>query len=100
MATVSHQNHAIELTGQVGFANVDDCLGDILNIFQGHHAQHYQVNLAQVEHLDGSIIALLISLLRHAKSLGIKVDYLNVPDHILRVSELYGVRNILPLTAQ
>lgn len=100
MVTVLEQNDQLCIAGKVGFDNVEACLSDVLALVERHNNKTLNVNFEQVEHLDGSIVALMISLLRRAKSLGIKVNYFNVPLHILRVSELYGVRNILPIVIQ
>ena len=98
MATcINQQGEQIELQGEVGFVNVESLLKDLKALLSQHSNGHIYINFSKVRHLDASIIGLMISLLRHAKSLGIKVSYVNVPDHILRISELYGVRNILPI---
>jgi ABC-type transporter Mla MlaB component len=100
MATIERHNDQLSIIGEVGFKNVEACLSDVLVQVHEHKNKSLNVNFEQVKHLDGSIVALMISLLRHAKSLGIKVNYFNVPMHILRVSELYGVRSILPIVVQ
>lgn len=86
----------IQIEGEIGFANAEACLQQLTDQLTKQKTGAIKINFAQVRHLDGSIIALMTSLLRHSRSLGIKVEYLDVPDHILRISELYGVRALLP----
>src|SRR5690348_776980 len=98
MVFVNQQEGEMSLRGDIGFAHVASLLKECKCLLaQYRNGQQVQINFAQAKHLDGSIIALMISLLRHAKSLGIKVNYTHVPDHVLRISELYGVRSILPI---
>lgn len=94
---IEQKDGQLHIEGEVGFANVESCLGRLQSLLMAQKYTIAKVNFSQVKHLDGSIIALMTSLLRHTKSLGIKVEYLNVPDHILRISELYGVKALLPL---
>ncbi len=98
MVLVNQQEGEMSLCGDIGFTQVVVLLRECQGLLaQYRNGQHVHINFAQVKQLDGSIIALMISLLRHAKSLGIKVNYTHVPDHVLRISELYGVRSILPI---
>lgn len=96
-ARIEFANDQLHIEGDIGFANVETCLSNIESLLTTQKSGIVRINFAHVKHLDGSIIALMTSLLRHVKSLGIKVKYLNVPDHILRISELYGVRALLPI---
>ena len=52
------------------------------------------IDLGQVQSADNSAVALMTTWLRHAKSSGIKVDYVNIPGHIMRVAGLYGVTEL------
>lgn len=94
---IEQREGLLHIEGEVGFANVESCLRDVESLLAAQKSSIVKINFSQVKHLDGSIIALMTSLLRRSKSLGIKVEYLNVPDHILRISELYGVKALLPL---
>jgi ABC-type transporter Mla MlaB component len=94
---IDQQENQLSVSGDIGFSNVESCLKDLCKIIQECRSTQVRVNFEQAKHQDGSIIALMTSLLRRAKALGIKVTYISVPAHILRISELYGVRNILPI---
>lgn len=87
----------LNVIGELSFSNVESCLMELCKTVQAYKSAQIKINFAQVKHKDGSIITLMTSLLRRVNALGIKVTYISVPDHILRISELYGVKNILPI---
>lgn len=56
-----------------------------------------RINFSQVMQTDMSVLSMMMCWLRLAKSLGIKLLYLDVPTHVLSISELYGIKEFLPL---
>lgn len=56
-----------------------------------------KINFSQVTQTDMSVLSMMMCWLRLAKSLGIKLLYLDVPSHVLSISELYGIKAFLPL---
>lgn len=55
------------------------------------------INFLKVAQTDMSVLSLMMCWLRLATSLGIKLFYIDVPDHVLSISELYGIKEFLPL---
>ena len=55
-----------------------------------------QIDLAGVTELDSSSVAVVLSWLRLAKSLGRQLTFLNVPPSIHKLAAVYGVTEFLP----
>jgi phospholipid transport system transporter-binding protein len=55
------------------------------------------VDLAQVEAVDSSALSLMLAWLRTAQRSNVKLAFVNTPDNLLSLAELYGVADSLPL---
>lgn len=55
------------------------------------------VDLAQVEAVDSSALSLMLAWLRAAQRNNVKLAFVNTPDNLLSLAELYGVADSLPL---
>lgn len=53
------------------------------------------INFSRIGDADTSVLSLMLCWLRLATSLGIKLVYVDVPDHVLRISDLYGIKEML-----
>ena len=56
-----------------------------------------KINFSKLGQTDMSVLSVMMCWLRLANSLGIKLLYLDVPNHVLSVSGLYGIREFLPI---
>ena len=57
------------------------------------------VDLAGVEELDSSALALLLAWLREAKKRDTTLSFTNLPQGLTTIAELYGVSELLPAAA-
>jgi phospholipid transport system transporter-binding protein len=57
----------------------------------------WTVDLAQVEAADSSAVSMLLSWLRNAQKHEAKLTFVNVPDNLRSLADLYGVADALPL---
>lgn len=55
------------------------------------------VDLARVEAVDSSALSLMLAWLRAAQRNNVKLAFVNTPDNLLSLAELYGVADSLPL---
>ncbi len=90
------QGDCVELAGGIHFSNVLRWLARLDTLLNNKKAGVMYVDFKKLQTADASALALMITLLRHAHSSGIKINYLNVPEHLLRIAKLYGVLDLLP----
>ena len=57
------------------------------------------VDLSEVSEVDSSAVALLLEWQRQAGAGGSSLCWLNVPSSLENLAKLYGVQELLPLTA-
>lgn len=85
----------LSLEGELSFASVPALLRRGSSLFAGQDA--IELDLAGVRRADSAGLALLVEWLAQAKRLGRKLDFLHVPDQILRMAKVGGLEDILPL---
>jgi phospholipid transport system transporter-binding protein len=56
------------------------------------------VDLAQVEELDSSALALLLAWMREAKRRNLSLVFENLPQGLTTIARLYGVAELLPVS--
>ena len=57
----------------------------------------WTVDLAQVEAADSAAVSLLLGWVRNAQRHEAKLTFVNVPDNLRSLADLYGVAEVLPL---
>jgi len=60
--------------------------------------KNWTVDLAQVEVADSAAVSMLLSWLRNAQRHGAQLTFINVPDNLRSLADLYGVADALPLS--
>lgn len=61
-------------------ANQDECVFDLSTIADS----------------DSSALALFLALIRHAHSVSKSIQFQNIPEHLLAVAEVCGIKDVLP----
>lgn len=56
-----------------------------------------EVDLARVEAVDSTAVSLMLSWLRAAQARNIKLTFVNVPENLVSLANLYGVAESLSL---
>ncbi len=90
------QGDRVELAGNIDFSNVVQWMQRLDAVLSTKKSGLLYIDFKKLKAADGSALALMTTLLRHAHSSGIKINYLNVPEHLRRIAELYGVLDLLP----
>ena len=86
----------MEVSGPLTLAHVAAALGEGNEaIRQGARA----VDLAGVEELDSSALALLLAWLREAKKRNAALSFTNLPQGLTTIAELYGGSELWPAAA-
>lgn len=96
----SQSSRRITLAGQVSLYNSLQWLQRTEKMLRQFKHQEVAFDLSQIHDADSAILTLMLSWLRIAKTLGITVAYAQVPPHIVNISVLYGVRDLLPITSE
>lgn len=58
-------------------------------------AKEVQLDFSGVQEADSAGVALLLALRRSAQVNGVKLSFINLPENILRLLELYQVEDLL-----
>jgi len=53
------------------------------------------IDLGEITELDSSLLAALFAWMREAKANGADVSFVNVPEGLMTVAQLYGVADLL-----
>lgn len=98
--TCSQSDRQISLSGQVSLYNATEWLQRTDKLLRQFKGQEVILNLSRINDADSAILTLMLSWLRIAKTLGITVAYKQVPSHIAKISVLYGLWDLLPITSE
>ncbi len=76
-----------------------DTIGAVFDeAMQTPDGKDWTVDLAQVEAADSAAVSMLLSWLRNAQRHEAKLTFVNVPDNLRSLADLYGVAEALPLS--
>lgn len=92
---IDQNNNTLSLSGDITFSNLKAWCSLFDQILKQKTADSFVVDFSGVSHSDNAALPLMTTWLRHARSFGIKVRYLNIPDHLLDIARLYGVEELL-----
>ena len=84
------------LEGKLSFTSVPGLLQQGARLFAGAE-QAIEVDLSGVRRCDSAGLALMVEWLSHARRLKRSLRFQHVPAQILRMAEVSGLENILPL---
>ncbi len=88
-----------QICGELSFASVPGLLQRGMEIFATAEAESLlRVDLAGVPRADSAGLALLICWVRQARKRNIRIEFCNVPEQMLKIADVSGLRTILPLT--
>jgi phospholipid transport system transporter-binding protein len=75
-----------------------DAIGTLFaEAMQPPEGKDWIVDLAQVEAADSAAVSMLLSWLRNAQQHEAKLIFVNVPENLRSLADLYGVADALPL---
>ena len=93
---IRRDGRRIVVSGPVTLANV----GKLLEEGRQHFAEGAGVvDLGEVTELDSALLALSLAWLREARAAKRELTFTNLPEALQTISRLYGVENLLPVTA-
>lgn len=92
-ATILRSEGELQLVGEISFTNVTTLrkMGDQLI----QQVDRPLLNLAQAQCQDSSACVLILAWMRGARAQGKSIQLLEIPDHLLAVAEVYGIKDVI-----
>ena len=86
----------LRISGEMGFASVLGLLAQTRELFsQGHGA--LEIDLAEVERVDSSGLALMIEWMRMARQQGRELQFIHLPEQLYAIARASDLDGILPV---
>ena len=80
------------VAGPITMGNVTKVLEESARLFE---APHVVVDLSGVTEVDSSAVSLLLEWRRQARGGNRRIEYVNLPDNLRSLADLYGVSDLL-----
>ena len=95
---ITRTSDRLQVSGDVTMATVSAIFKEGLM----HHKEiksneAFLIDFSQLNKVDSSAVSLMLGWLREAKRNNIKVRFVNVPDNLMSLAELYGVADVFDL---
>lgn len=85
---VRREGYTISLEGPVTIHNVVAMTRQGISFIEKHPLV---IDLANITEVDSSIVSMLLEWLRESNRQGCRLDFINIPDNLHSLMELYGV---------
>lgn len=85
------------IIGDIDFKNVNAWRAAFDKVIRAEATKQMRINFSRIRRIDSTVLSLMLTWLRQAESLGIKVTYIDIPEHLLRISKLFGIQEMLPV---
>lgn len=89
------RENVMEVSGRLTIETTAALFGSGLVLKDG--CTEMEVDLARVEAVDSTAVSLMLSWLRAAQARNIKLRFVNVPENLVSLANLYGVAESLSL---
>ena len=84
----------LRVSGRLTMEAIGASFADAMLPLEG---KDWTIDLAQVEAADSAAVSLLLSWVRNAQQHEAKLIFVNIPDNLRSLANLYGVADALPL---
>jgi phospholipid transport system transporter-binding protein len=92
---MQREGDCLRVSGSLTMNTIGASFADAMQPLEG---KDWKVDLAQVEAADSAAVSLLLGWLRNAQQHEAKLTFINVPDNLRSLADLYGVAESLPLS--
>lgn len=92
---IQREGEHLRVSGQLTMDTIGALFAEAMLPPEG---KSWTVDLAQVEAADSAAVSMLLSWLRSAQRHDAKLTFVNVPDNLRSLADLYGVADALPLS--
>jgi len=91
---IQREGDHLKVSGRLTMESIGSTFADAMQPLEG---KNWTVDLAQVEAADSAAVSMLLGWLRNAQRHEAKLTFINVPDNLRSLADLYGVAEALPL---
>ncbi len=91
---IQREGSSLRVSGHLTMNTIGGLFAEAMQPLEG---RDWKVDLAQVEAADSAAVSLLLGWLRNAQQHEATLTFLNVPDNLRSLADLYGVADALPL---
>jgi len=92
---IQREGDTLRVSGRLTMDSIGALFNDAMIAPEG---KAWTIDLAGVDEADSSAVSMLLSWLRNAQRHDAKVTFVNVPDNLRSLADLYGVADALPLS--
>lgn len=85
---------SLRVSGRLTMNSIGASFTEAMQPLEG---KDWKVDLAQVEAADSAAVSLLLGWMRNAQRHEAMLTFINVPDNLRSLADLYGVADALPL---
>jgi phospholipid transport system transporter-binding protein len=91
---IQREGDSLRVSGRLTMDSIGASFNESMQPLDG---KDWTIDLAQVEEADSAAVSLLLAWLRNAQRYEAKLNFINVPDNLHSLADLYGVADALPL---
>lgn len=91
---IHREGGSLRVSGRLTMDSIGASFNESMQPLDG---KDWTIDLAQVEEADSAAVSLLLAWLRNAQRHEAKLNFINVPDNLHSLADLYGVADALPL---
>jgi phospholipid transport system transporter-binding protein len=91
---IQREGGLLRVSGRLTMEAIGATFAEAMQPLEG---KDWTVDLAQVEAADSSAVSMLLGWLRNAQRHEAKLTFINVPENLRSLANLYGVADALPL---
>lgn len=93
---IQREGDLMRVSGRLTMETIGASFAEAMQPLEG---KDWTIDLAQVEAADSAGVSLLLGWLRNAQRHGAKLAFINVPDNLRSLANLYGVADALPFSS-
>ena len=91
---IQRQGGSLRVSGRLTMDTIGTSFSDAMQPLEG---KDWTIDLGEVEAVDSAAVSLLLGWLRNAQRHGESVSFVNVPENLRSLADLYGVAEVLPM---
>lgn len=92
---IQRDGDRLRVSGRLTMDTIGASFAEAMQPLEG---KEWVVDLGQVEAADSAAVSLLLGWLRNAQRHGATLSFVNVPENLRSLANLYGVAETLPLS--
>ncbi len=93
---IQREGDRLLVSGRLTMETIGTTFNEAMQPLEG---KNWTVDLARVEAADSAGVSLLLGWLRNAQRHEAKLTFVNVPDNLRSLADLYGVADALPMNS-